>query len=76
MANVKAQIKTASKTVLEGLGTCVNLSQRIRYLNSQGWSKGDISRFLTKYEADNHGRTKEVRFQHVRNVLITPIKGQ
>ena len=75
MANTKAQIKTASKDVLEGLGTCANLSQRIRFLNGKGWSKGDISRFLTKYEAEHHKRDKEVRFQHVRNVLITPLKG-
>jgi hypothetical protein len=37
-------------------------SAKIRYLNSLGWSRGDIARHL------------EIRYQHVRNVLITPVK--
>ena len=43
--------------------TGLNTSQKIRLLHSQGFSRGDISRFLEK------------RYQHVRNVLVTPIKG-
>ncbi len=34
----------------------------IRYLASQGMSRGDISRFLG------------IRYQHVRNVLTQPLK--
>lgn len=45
-------------------------SAQIRYLNSQGFSRGDISRILSKYYG------KEVRYQHVRNVLITPITNE
>ena len=37
-------------------------SSKIRKLDSMGWSRGDIS------------RTLEIRYQHVRNVLITPVK--
>jgi hypothetical protein len=37
-------------------------SAAIRALAADGMSKGDISRFL------------EIRFQHVRNVLVTPLK--
>ena len=44
---------------LEGLNT----SQKIRYLHAQGYARGDIARFLNK------------RYQHVRNVLVTPVKG-
>lgn len=34
----------------------------IRYLNSQGWTNGKIAKFM------------DIRYQHVRNVLITPLK--
>lgn len=37
-------------------------SSMIRYLHSTGMSRGDISRIL------------QIRYQHVRNVLITPLK--
>jgi len=37
-------------------------SAKIRYLNSMDWSRGDIARYLG------------IRYQHVRNVLITPVK--
>lgn len=45
-----------------------NVSARIRYLNDQKMSRGDIARFLSTTEG------KEVRYQWVRNVLITPVK--
>jgi hypothetical protein len=44
---------------LEGLNT----SQKIRHLHSLGFTRGQIAKFLEK------------RYQHVRNVLVTPIKG-
>lgn len=37
-------------------------SAKIRYLASLDWSRGDIARYL------------KIRYQHVRNVLITPVK--
>lgn len=37
-------------------------SDRIRYLRSQNFAKSSIARFLN------------IRYQHVRNVLITPLK--
>lgn len=37
-------------------------SAQIRFLASCGYSRGDISRILN------------IRYQHVRNVLITPLK--
>lgn len=51
----------------EGFAQCVNLSQQIRFLNSAGWPRGTIAKFLTAR------RGKLVRYQHVRNVLITPV---
>ena len=37
-------------------------SAKIRYLNSLEWSRGEIAKKLN------------IRYQHVRNVLITPVK--
>ena len=37
-------------------------SSKIRYLNSKDWTRGQISKKM------------EIRYQHVRNVLITPVK--
>jgi len=37
-------------------------SARIRYLDSQQFTRGDIARIMG------------IRYQHVRNVLITPVK--
>ncbi len=37
-------------------------SAKIRFLNSKNWSRGQIAKKL------------EIRYQHVRNVLITPVK--
>lgn len=46
------------------------ISAKIRYLAASGMKRGDIAKFMTEKE----GRL--VRYQHVRNVLITPLKGQ
>ena len=55
---------THSDEVLSIVNGSLNTSQKIRALHSTGMSKGDIARILNK------------RYQHVRNVLITPIKKQ
>ena len=52
-------VHTIESMNLAGLTT---KSSQIRFLASEGMSRGDISRLL------------EIRYQHVRNVLITPIK--
>lgn len=46
----------------------LNVSQTIRALSKHGLSRGDIVRYFEQ----NLGRT--IRYQHVRNVLITPVK--
>lgn len=48
---------------LEGLmATYKTKSAVIRYLDSQGWKRGQIAKFM------------EIRYQHVRNVLTQPLK--
>lgn len=49
-------------------------SAMIRYLDSKSMKKGEIAKVLTAHFYPNN--EKKVLFQHVRNVLITPIKGQ
>ena len=47
--------------VKKALAKLPTTSARIRYLNAKGWSRSDIAEALGK------------RYQHVRNVLITPV---
>ena len=54
-----SQISEGNK-LTKGLDT---KSSKIRKLYSEGWEKGDISRYLN------------IRYQHVRNVLVQPYKG-
>ena len=58
-AEVPATVKTIDQVDLSG---CANTSAKIRLLSSEGFSNGQIAKFLDK------------RYQHVRNVLITPVK--
>jgi Holliday junction resolvasome RuvABC DNA-binding subunit len=48
----------------------MNVSQTIRYLHSLGYDRGQIVKVFPKVK----GRT--ILYQHVRNVLITPVKVQ
>ena len=60
-------IKTNKMTVeqiKEKLDSFKNVSTKIRYLNSLDYTRSEISKLLN------------VRYQHVRNVLITPITKQ
>lgn len=55
----KVTIKKIEKSKLVSFET---VSAKIRYLDSRNYSKSEIARILGK------------RYQHVRNVLITPLK--
>jgi len=52
-------VSKSEQTKLDSLSTT---SGKIRYLNGLGRSRGDISRLLG------------IRYQWVRNVLVTPVK--
>lgn len=62
MANAKKSAVALSKARQEQLDTLTQMASKIRYLNAEGFSRGDISRILG------------IRYQWVRNVLITPLK--
>ena len=53
------QISKTLETKLESLPT---KSARIRYLDSEAFTRSEIAKILN------------IRYQHVRNVLITPLK--
>lgn len=53
------KLNKAQTTALNALTTT---SGKIRYLTSLDWKRGDIARYLG------------IRYQHVRNVQITPVK--
>ena len=55
----KSNVTKAQETKL---GELTTMSAKIRYLSAQGMSRGDISRVL------------KIRYQWVRNVLVTPVK--
>jgi hypothetical protein len=62
MSNTKKSVPSVSKSVQDQLDSCTSVAARVRFLSSQGMSRGDISRVLG------------IRYQWVRNVLITPLK--
>ena len=54
-------------TQTKAIDAMPTVSSRIRYLNDQGFTRGQI----TKLIPNAHGG--KLLYQHVRNVLITPI---
>lgn len=61
MSNTKTDTTEVS---LHSQMESLNKSQKIRYLNGLGYSRSEISKILF------------LRYQFVRNVLITPIKNK
>ena len=55
-------VKSLNKSEQVGFDRQTTTSGRIRFLNSLSWTRGDISRYLG------------IRYQWVRNVLVTPVK--
>ena len=57
-----------NQTQSKRLNSFETMSAQIRYLNSQKFTRGEISKILSKKH------NKLVRYQWVRNVLIQPVK--
>lgn len=62
MANHVAPTPKLPSKLLSEYEALVTTSARIRFLHANNYSRGDIARITGK------------RYQHVRNVLITPLK--
>jgi len=58
----KGEGAMATNNIDKQLATLETVSAKIRYLDSKGYTRSQIAKKLNK------------RYQHVRNVLITPIK--
>jgi len=67
MSKTETKVVEPKKIESVDLSKCVNLSAKIRLLASEGFSTGAIGKYLTEE------RGKLVRYQHVRNVLVTPV---
>ena len=52
---------STTKAQLTKLESFTTTSAKIRYLDQEGWTRGQISKYLG------------IRYQWVRNVLVTPV---
>jgi Ulp1 family protease len=60
--------KLPKDELFEALKKYEGKSMQIRYMDSIGYSRTDIKDLLSEYYG------KEIRYQHVRNVLVTIVK--
>lgn len=65
MSNSSVRLAKASIAVLKSFE---HTSTQVRYLNSLGYTRGEIKKLLLKHCG------KDKRYQHIRNILITPVK--
>jgi hypothetical protein len=65
------QVKSLKKSEKDIFDTLTTKSGWIRYLDSLGWSRGDIQRYLNSTVLKGK---KQIRYQHVRNVLTQEVK--
>ena len=65
MANSKAKLGSNEEKVFQSFH---KVSTQIRYLKSKGY---DRSESVTKIRLN--GLNRKIRYQHVRNVLVTPV---
>lgn len=60
--------KQLSKDQLSKLKSFTKVSTQIRYLTSLNHTRGEIVKIIKE-----HGLNKRIRYQHVRNVQVTPV---
>lgn len=70
MSNQKIAAKSdlISKADRATYDACTSVAAKVRFLTSLGHNRGDISRYMTLAEG------REIRYQWVRNVQLTPLK--
>ena len=57
-----SELKKLPKNDMKSFSDLPTKSAKIRFLNSHDWTRSEISKHM------------QIRYQHVRNVLITPVK--
>ncbi len=68
MSNVKSVKTDLSKDQKAKFLSFQHVSTQIRYLTFLGYSRGECVKYISKC-----GLNRSIRYQHVRNVLTTPI---
>ena len=68
MSNVKKVRGTLTSTQAQKFSSFANVSTQIRYLTFVGFTRSEIVTYISK-----NGLNRSIRYQHVRNVQITPI---
>lgn len=68
---MSSKVKSLVKSEQVKFDALTTKSGWIRYLTSLGWTRGQIVKYLN--ESVLKGK-KQIRYQHVRNVLLTPVK--
>lgn len=67
-------VALSAEALLEATKLLPSKSQQIRYLHATGMKTGDIAKMLTTIHYPKG--EKNVRYQHVRNVLMMKVKGE
>lgn len=70
MSTKENAIKAAKNEKVVEILKMSTKSSQIRALAAEGYPRGEIAQILTNHYG------KEVRYQHVRNVLLTKLGGQ
>lgn len=60
----EVKMTKAQQKICDGLPT---VSARIRYLDSEGFTRSQITKLIT------NAKGGKILYQHVRNVLVTPL---
>lgn len=66
-ANEKTELKLTKAQQAE-VDKLTTVSARIRYLANEGYTRGQITKLIP------NAKGGQLLYQHVRNVLITPVK--
>lgn len=75
MSKINNEKKAAAEIVLEDIASADNTSKKIRLLNSMGYSNGEIEKIFQRIGITTKTGSP-IRYQHIRNVLITPLTGK
>jgi len=72
MSKTKTQV--ANESHVDTVRAMETMSARIRYLDRAGYTKYQISKFLSRIYGADQGFPNGVRYQWVRGVLNQPLK--
>lgn len=71
----KINTKTNERPLIDRVNEQTDTAKKIRFLKSEGMDTKGIYKFLKEHNITTKNGT-EIRYQHVRNTLITPLVGK